>query len=420
MILKGSQRAGASALAAHLLNDRDNDHITVHQLRGFVADDLHGALHEAHAISKGTQCKQFMFSVSLNPPKDSVLSDEAFERAANACEERLGLTGQPRAIIIHEKEGRRHAHVVWSRIDANQMRAINMAHFKTKLTALSKELYLEHGWELPDGLKHMGGKSPLNFDLAEWQQAKRIGIDPREIKQTFQECYARSDGLKAFGAALEERGYHIAQGDRRGIVALDLDGNVYSVARYAGVKTSELRARLGDGDGLKSVAMVSAEIDEKVTAKLRRFIAAEKDRQRSELKPLKVRAAEVTEQHRTQRTRLAAAQDERERHESAIRAKRLRTGIAGLWDRFSGRAAAIHKDNQLDAWEASKRDARQRDALIREQMDERRKVQTRIEKMRAKHIDERRDLHREVMRRSRLPDDDHTTTPRPRGPSLHL
>jgi hypothetical protein len=182
MILKGSQRAGASALAAHLLNDRDNDHITVHQLRGFVADDLHGALHEAHAISKGTQCKQFMFSVSLNPPKDSVLSDEAFERAANACEERLGLTGQPRAIIIHEKEGRRHAHVVWSRIDANQMRAINMAHFKTKLTALSKELYLEHGWELPDGLKHMGGKSPLNFDLAEWQQAKRIGIDPREIK----------------------------------------------------------------------------------------------------------------------------------------------------------------------------------------------------------------------------------------------
>lgn len=49
MILKGSQRSGAKALADHLLNDRDNDHITQLQLRGFVADDLHGALAEAYA-----------------------------------------------------------------------------------------------------------------------------------------------------------------------------------------------------------------------------------------------------------------------------------------------------------------------------------------------------------------------------------
>ena len=32
MILKGSQRAGAKQLAAHLLNDRDNDHVSVLEL----------------------------------------------------------------------------------------------------------------------------------------------------------------------------------------------------------------------------------------------------------------------------------------------------------------------------------------------------------------------------------------------------
>jgi len=46
MILVGSQRGGASQLAAHLMNDRDNDHVTIEELRGFVADDLRGALNE--------------------------------------------------------------------------------------------------------------------------------------------------------------------------------------------------------------------------------------------------------------------------------------------------------------------------------------------------------------------------------------
>lgn len=124
MILKGSQRAGASALADHLMNDRDNDHVTVLQIRGFVADDLHGALAEVHAISKATQCTQFMFSLSLNPPQDHVASEQNFLDAASRAEQALGLGNQPRAIIIHEKEGRRHAHVVWSRITGNKSEAV--------------------------------------------------------------------------------------------------------------------------------------------------------------------------------------------------------------------------------------------------------------------------------------------------------
>jgi hypothetical protein len=41
-----------------------------------------------------------------------------FELAIERIEERLGLQGQPRAIVIHEKNARVHAHCVWSRIDA--------------------------------------------------------------------------------------------------------------------------------------------------------------------------------------------------------------------------------------------------------------------------------------------------------------
>lgn len=35
--------------------------------------------------------------------------------------------GQPRAVVFHEKENRRHCHVVWSRIDTEAMKAIPMS-----------------------------------------------------------------------------------------------------------------------------------------------------------------------------------------------------------------------------------------------------------------------------------------------------
>lgn len=59
MILKGSQRGGAGALAKHLLRTDENEHVTVEQLRGFVSDNLSDALAEAEAIAKGK-----VFSVS--------------------------------------------------------------------------------------------------------------------------------------------------------------------------------------------------------------------------------------------------------------------------------------------------------------------------------------------------------------------
>jgi hypothetical protein len=52
MILKGSQRGGAKQLAYHLLKTEENEHVEVHEVRGFMSDDLHGALKEIHAVSQ--------------------------------------------------------------------------------------------------------------------------------------------------------------------------------------------------------------------------------------------------------------------------------------------------------------------------------------------------------------------------------
>lgn len=398
MILKGSQRSGAKPLAVHLLNERDNDHVTVFELRGFVASDLLGAFREAEAISKGTRCTQYLFSLSLNPPVGASVSEEQFRQAAEDAEQRLGLKGQPRAIVFHEKEGRRHAHVVWSRIDADSMKAINLPHFKRRLNELGKELYLQHDWPLPDGMKHAGGKSPLNFTLDEWQRAKRLDIDPREIRQIFREAWKQSDSVKAFGAALAERGFFLAKGDRRGFVATDAQGEVFAVAKWTGLKAKEVTARFGSPDRLPDVASVQREVAGLMTDKLRTFIADVKARHDRDASSLRGELASMRGQHRAERESLKAKQSSRWEAETAERAARIRTGFMGLIDRVTGKAKALRDENMRDAMAGLARDQKQRDALVRDQMRERSVLQERINEMRLHHLQNRKLLTREVVR----------------------
>src|SRR5690606_29420882 len=133
-----------------------------------------------------------------------------------------------RVIVFHEKKGRRHCHCVWSRIyDAgHKLKAINMAHFKNKLFAVAKELFLHHKWRLPNGFIRKEDSSPTNYTLHEWQQAERLKDDPVKLKTFFQQCWNGSDNKQSFAGALQERGYYLAKGDRRGYVAVDFEGEV--------------------------------------------------------------------------------------------------------------------------------------------------------------------------------------------------
>lgn len=117
MIIIASQRGGAARLAAHLLNDRNNDHVELYEVSGFMSETLNDALQEIRAQAMGTRCDQYLFSVSLNPPETEKVGTDVFEQAISRIEERMHLQNQPRVIVFHEKEGRRHAHCVWSRID---------------------------------------------------------------------------------------------------------------------------------------------------------------------------------------------------------------------------------------------------------------------------------------------------------------
>jgi len=261
MILKASQRGGDAALAAHLLNANDNEHIEVHSINGFVSSDVAGAFQEIRAAAMATNCKQYMFSLSLSPPEDANVSNADFEVAIERAMKRLGLAGQPHVVIFHEKNARRHAHVVISRIDTQSMTAINLSFFKDRLCDLSRELFIEQGWELPQGHVDRKLSDPLNYSLEEYQLSKRAGLDPKETKALLKDCWAQSDSKAGFEAALAEAGFKLCRGDRRGFVAIDEQGKIYSLSRWLNIKSKELKLRLGEIDHLPSIEEAIAGID---------------------------------------------------------------------------------------------------------------------------------------------------------------
>ncbi len=398
MILKASQRASGQNLAVHLMRDDENDHVLISELRGFAGETLHEAFLEAEAISHGTKCRQYLFSLSMNPPEGAVLSAEEFSATADRIEKQLGLAGQPRALVIHEKEGRCHAHCVWSRIDADSMTARHLPYFKNTLNRLSRDLYLEHGWQLPDGLKPGGARDPKNFTLAEWQQSKRLGTDPRILKDTVQGVWTRADDLKSLRAGLEQHGLFLAKGDRRGVVVLDAEGGIYALSRLAGVKTKDVRARFGDGDKLKSVADTQELIARHMTPTIKSHLAEAKERFAGRAEKLDAYKAEMRTLHRAARQELNEKLVTEWDSETKARAARLPKGLKGLWHRITGHYQAVSQQNEQEAKRSQARQAKERQALIEKQMHQRAVLQERIEAHRQEQAKLLRDLRRDLGR----------------------
>ncbi|MEZ5918975.1 MAG: relaxase [Alphaproteobacteria bacterium] len=396
MILEGNQRGGARQMARHLMNTQDNEHVEIHEISGFLSDTVMGALQEIQAIAKGTKCKQFMFSVSLNPPHNENVPINYFENALSRIEEENGLQGQPRVVVFHEKEGRRHAHCIWSRIDAESMTAINLPHYKRKLCDLSKDLFLQYDWELPQGFIDREHRNPLNMSRAEWQQAKRTKQDPRLLKQLLKRAWEVSDNRAAFEHALREHGFWLARGDRRGFVAVDYKGEIYSLSRWAGVKPKHLKARFGEPENLPSVEEVKAEIAQVMTQKLQAHIDKIENRFKKDIRPVKLAVQNIKDQHQSERKSLSEKQAQRWQQEEQQRMNRLPHGLMGLWHRITGKYYKITTRNEQETKVCLTRDRAEKQALIDKQLKQRQRLQIHIQNMRDKHNRMAFDLRRDI------------------------
>ena len=395
MILDGNQRGGASDLAIHLMKP-ENEHIEIHEIRGFVADTIMGALREAEAISRGTRCVQPLYSLSLSPPATQSVPVAVFENAIEKIEAKLGLVGHPRVVVFHEKQGRRHAHCVWSRINVETMTAVRMSHDRPKLGDISRQLYMEHGWKMPEGLIDPALRNPLNFDRKEWFQAKRAGQDPRDIKAAMLQCWAASDSGTAFRHAMESRGYYLARGDRGGVVAVDTSGEIYAVARWIGLKTKDVRDRMGGVEALPGVDEVRKHVATLVSEKLSAFVDGITGEFALVSAALESKRLAMVESHRSARRDMQATQEARGVAEARQRAERYRKGLLGLWDRVTGKHGSIRAQNKSETVASAERDAAERQALIDRQLKERQRLQQEIRMERQTYARGLARLHRQL------------------------
>ena len=245
MIIKGQSRAGAAELAAHLQRVDTNERMEVIEVRGTIAHDLEGALHEMEALSSGTRCKNPLYHASINVPIHERLGMEHWQQAVDRLEEKLGLAGQPRAVVMHEKFGREHIHVVWGRVRAENLVAIADSHNYLKHEMVARELERAFGHERVQGAHAERDGAPRperTIAHAERQIAERTGIDPQAVKAEITALWQAAAGPEAFLAALERAGYRPALGARRQYVVMDRAGTVHSLARRIdGMRAAHLR-----------------------------------------------------------------------------------------------------------------------------------------------------------------------------------
>lgn len=373
MILHGNARGGGRELAIHLMRTDENEHVDVHEVHGFMVDDVRGAFQEIEALAKGTRCQKPLFSLSLSPPKDANVSAKEFEKAIAKTEDALGLSGQPRVVVFHEKgEHRdRHCHVVWSRVDAETMKAIPMPFNRLKMRDVSRELFIEHGWDVPRGLINRDERNPLNYTLDEYQQAKRKGRHADEIKADLQAAWAMSDTKAAFEHALQDKGFRLARGDRRGFVVTDHEGEVYSLARWLGVKTKAVRERLGSEKELPDLETAQAAYARDMAHKMDAFADYLKIRNAQRLAERSAQKQALIDRQRIERADALKRIEERAAQEAVARQAKFRGGLKGIWDFLRGENARIKRENEAEALQSRARDEAEKEALIQRQREQR-------------------------------------------------
>ena len=252
MIISGGSRSGWRFFSRHLPNLKDNDRVRLVEFRGVAADNVRDALREMDALASGTRCKNFFYHADLNPREDEQLTDEQWEKAVDTLEKHLGLVGHSRFVVEHEKEGRTHRHVVWSRINPDTMRAVPDSFNYRKHELAAREIEAEFGLQPVESVLTKDRETPRPERRPKnWETFRgfKSGLDAEQVKAEVTELWRTSDTGAAFKLALEENGYILCRGDRRDFCIVDPAGDDHSLARrIAGAKAADVRERMKDID----------------------------------------------------------------------------------------------------------------------------------------------------------------------------
>lgn len=296
MVIKGNSVAGGKALAVHVLRKDTNERrCEVVDMRGVAAENVHEAIAEMRAVASGgcPNCKKPLYHASINTREHERLTGDQWMHAVDRLEKELGLTEQPRFVVMHEKDdGREHCHVVWSRIDLDKMRVISDSHNYRKHELVARGLEREFGHERVQGahIEREGKPRPERTPShKEQQQGARTGISPKAAKELMTQLWQETETGRSFQERLEQEGWLLCRGDRRDFVGVDPRGGAHSLARrIEGAKAADVRKRMADVNPFSLYSVAEAK-------EVQQERAAERERQaearREQIAEARMRAA---------------------------------------------------------------------------------------------------------------------------------
>lgn len=246
MIVKGKPRSGPQQLAAYLMRQDGIERSALLHL-DYGDDDLRKAFIEWDSIGELTRGEKTLYHAQIAPENRYPMTPEQWKRAAEILAEELGMADHPRAIVIHEGDGRPHAHIVFQRANTDTMTLWDDSYNYVKHERASQRMEREFGHEMVPGkhAKRDRAKQPefprADFDETEAQRAKRSGIDPQARKAEVKALFQAADSGPAFKAALEDAGYLLARGER-GYLVVDAAGGHVALTRQIDLKQKEVEA----------------------------------------------------------------------------------------------------------------------------------------------------------------------------------
>lgn len=228
MVIKGRSRSNGAQLADYLLQSKENDRAYVLDIQGTVRpDSLKKSLLEMSLSSDLTKRgKNGLYHAQINPAigEDHPMTQEDWLKAADILGQHLGFDGQKRAIVLHEKNGRLHGHVVWERYD----------HDTGKLRGDGKNYE-----------KHDKARAEIERELGHELTPQRNAREPTHQERLTQFWQDHPDA-HSFIEAAQEAGYQVCQGNaRRPFRVVTPDGQSLDLVRQLdGIKTKDVRDRL--------------------------------------------------------------------------------------------------------------------------------------------------------------------------------
>jgi hypothetical protein len=262
LIPKSSQRSNGKQLAAHLISS-ENEQVTFIQSNGVYSLNIAGAISEMEAFAKISSAQKPLYHVSISPEQSANMSADDWKKTWALHDKIHGLDGLQFVEVQHEKNDRTHRHRVYNRVDPETGTARNLSWTRIKNERIARQLEVELGHTIIPGkhnravltaiekdgltdvaeqLKHLAASAPAmpDFTHEEWQLAKR-GAPIENVRVALAECWRNSDNAKSFEAALADKGFAIAQGDKVPVV-VGLDGQEIPLLRAINVA----RKKVGD------------------------------------------------------------------------------------------------------------------------------------------------------------------------------